>query len=274
MTINCKGELLDVSIPRVMGIINVNDDSFYAKSRKSSVDEILQTAEKMLKEGADILDVGGQSSRPGAERISANEELERVTPAIEALNAAFPKARISVDTFYAKVAESAADAGACIINDISAGSLDENMFETVAKLQLPYVLMHMQGTPSDMQKNPEYADVVQDVNFFFSQKLQVLRTLGLNDIILDPGFGFGKTVEHNYELLRGMPLLGFGEYPILAGISRKSMVNKVLGVSATKALNGTTALHMICLEKGANILRVHDVKEAVEAVKIYLAAKA
>ncbi len=224
--------------------------------------------EEMINEGADFIDIGGQSTRPGADFINADIELKRVIPTLIAIRQKFPDVLLSIDTFWSKVAKEAIENGAAIVNDISAGSFDGDMFKTVAQLKVPYVLMHMQGTPQTMQNNPQYNDVVIDVNFFFSEKISALRQFGVNDIILDPGFGFGKTVEQNYRLLKNLPLLGFGEFPLLIGASRKSMVNKVLNISAQDALNGTSVVNTLALRNGANILRVHDVKEAKEAVKI------
>lgn len=268
-TINCRGRLLDLSTPRVMGIINLTPDSFYAESRHKITDELLQSCEKMLTQGADILDLGGASTRPGAETVTIDEEVKRVIPAIEAIAKRFPEAILSIDTYWAYVAERAVQAGASIINDISAGQLDEIMYETVAKLNAPYILMHMQGTPGTMQHNPQYDNVVLDVLDSLVCEVAQLRALGVKDIIIDPGFGFGKTVEHNFQLLQGMDALKITGLPVLAGLSRKSMVCRTLGVKPAEALNGTTALNMVALMKGAKILRVHDVKEAVECVKLY-----
>lgn len=268
-TINCRGRLLDLSTPRVMGIINLTPDSFYADSRHKITDELLLSCEKMLTQGADILDLGGVSTRPGAETVTVDDELKRVLPAIEAIAKRFPEAILSIDTYWAYVAERAVQAGASIINDISAGQLDEAMCETVAKLNVPYILMHMQGTPATMQHNPQYENVVLDVLDYLVCEVAKLRALGVKDIILDPGFGFGKTVEHNFQLLQGMDALKVTGLPVLAGLSRKSMICRTLGVKPNEALNGTTALNMVALTKGAKILRVHDVKEAVECVKLY-----
>lgn len=270
-SLNIKGQLWQVKKPLVMGILNVTPDSFYAGSRWSSEGEILSRAEKMLHEGADILDLGGQSTRPGSERISVQEELERVLPAIDAILRQFPKAVISIDTFYSEVAKQAIEHGAAIVNDISAGALDDKMFETVAQLQVPYILMHMQGEPQTMHLNPQYENVVSDVVKFFSEKIKALRLLGVNDILLDPGFGFGKNQDHNIELMQHLDALTIFELPILVGISRKKMVQRMIDSDAAGALNGTTALNTIALMKGAQIIRVHDVKEAVEAVQVYSA---
>ncbi len=267
-TINCKGRLLHFSTPVVMGILNTTPDSFFKDSRAATTDAVLARAEKMLQEGAGVLDMGGQSTRPGAERVSAATEAARVLPQIEAVNKHFPEAIISIDTFYASVAEEAVARGASIINDVSAGTLDPDMFATVAKLQVPYVLMHMQGNPQNMQQAPAYDDVVLDVFDLLNFKIAELHALGVKDIIMDPGFGFGKLPKHNFALMAGLEYFRQLEKPLLVGISRKGMVYKTLGTTADKALNGTTVLHTIALMKGAAILRVHDVREAVEAIKL------
>ena len=269
MRINCKGQLIDLSNPKIMGILNITPDSFFQGSRRLELNDSLKKIEKMLMEGADFLYIVGMSTRPGAEEISEEEELKRVIPIIEAAIKEFPEILISIDTYRSKVAKEAVEAGASMINDISAGNLDENLLKTVAELKVPYILMHMKGTPKTMQKNPVYENVVLEVNQFLSEKVNQLKELGINDIILDPGFGFGKTVEQNYELFRNMDLIGFGEYPLLVGISRKSMITRLLGISADEALNGTTVLNTLALQKGAKILRVHDVKEARETLKIW-----
>ena len=269
MQINCKGQLIDLSNPKIMGILNVTPDSFFEGSRSSELNDSLKKIERMLTDGADFLDIGGMSTRPGAENVSEEEELKRVIPIIEEAVKEFPDIIISIDTYRSKVGKEAVEAGASIINDISAGNLDENLLKTVAELKVPYILMHMKGTPKTMQKNPVYENVVLEVNQFLSQRINQLKELGINDIILDPGFGFGKTVEHNYELFRNMDLIGFGEFPLLVGISRKSMITRFLGISAEEALNGTTVLNTLALQKGAKILRVHDVKEARETLKIW-----
>jgi dihydropteroate synthase len=273
-TLNCKGELLLVNRPLVMGIINATPDSFYDRSRQAGVDAIAQQAEKMLNEGADILDIGGQSTRPGSERVTAEEELKRVILGIEAIHKKFPRVIISVDTYYSLVAKEAVAAGASIINDISAGSIDAELIPLVASLQVPYVLMHIKGTPQTMQQQPQYENVTKEVLDFLIQKTDELRKAGIHDIIVDPGFGFGKTSTHNFELLRNLSVFKMLQCPILLGISRKSTVYKTLGVTAAEALNGTTVLHTIGLMNGANILRVHDVKEAKEAVKLVTACLA
>lgn len=272
-TLNCKGRLLVIDTPVVMGIINTTPDSFYAASRQQNIDAILQKAEVMIKEGATILDIGGQSTRPGSIVVGRDEELKRVIEPIEAIRKNFPEIFISIDTYYAAVAKEAVDAGAAIVNDISAGSMDEDMWQTVASLQVPYVLMHMQGTPQDMQQSPHYDDVTKAVLDFFIQKTGELKKLGLHDIIVDPGFGFGKTIMHNFKLLQNLPVFSMLDKPLLVGISRKSTIYKTLRVSADEALNGTTVLNTIGLLNGAHILRVHDVKEAKQAIGLITAYK-
>ncbi len=267
-TINCKGTLIDLSTPKVMGIVNVTPDSFFDGGKLTNSDEIVGQVEKMLQDGATFIDLGGYSSKPGAEFVSETEELNRVIPIVKLLVEKFPDILLSIDTFRSEVAKQAVENGAAIINDISAGLFDENMLETVAKLQVPYIMMHMKGTPKTMQSLANYEDLLKEMNFYFSERIAKARSFGLNDIIIDPGFGFAKTIEHNYELLQNLELLQFHELPILAGISRKSMIYKTLETSPDEALNGTTFLHAFCLQKGANILRVHDVKEAVECVKL------
>ena len=267
-TINCKGTLIDLSTPKVMGIVNVTPDSFFDGGKLTNSDEIVGQVEKMIHDGATFIDLGGYSSKPGAEFVSEEEELNRVLPIVKLLVEKFPDILLSIDTFRSEVAKQAVENGAAIINDISAGLLDENMLETVAKLQVPYIMMHMKGTPKTMQSLAKYDDLLKEMNFYFSERIAKARSFGLNDIIIDPGFGFAKTIEHNYELLQNLELLQFHELPILAGISRKSMIYKTLDTLPENALNGTTFLHAFCLQKGANILRVHDVKEAVECVKL------
>jgi dihydropteroate synthase len=268
-TVNTGGKLIDLSSPKVMGIINITPDSFYAESRKTGIADVLQQAEKMLDEGASFLDIGAYSSRPGATDISVQEETDRLLPVVEAIVSALPDAVISIDTFRAKVAEDAIRAGAHIINDISGGELDEDMFATVARLQVPYILMHMKGNPQTMQQLANYEDVFAEVYDYFVKKIFRLRQLGVHDIILDPGFGFAKKPEHSYALMNRMQEFNILQLPILAGISRKKIIYSLLNTTADEALNGTTALNTIALMKGASILRVHDVKQAVEAVKIY-----
>jgi dihydropteroate synthase len=268
-TLNAGGKLMDLSKPKVMGIINITPDSFYAESRKAGIDAVLKQAEKMLADGATFLDVGAYSSRPGAVDISIQEETDRLLPAVEAIAASFPDAVLSADTFRSSVAEAAIKAGAHIINDISGGELDTDMFATAARLQVPYVLMHMRGTPQNMAQLTDYEDVFAEVFDYFVKKIYQLKQLGVHDIILDPGFGFAKKASDSYELINRMQGFNVLQLPILAGISRKRMIYGLLGTTAEEALNGTTALNTIALMKGANILRVHDVKEAVEAVKIW-----
>ncbi len=268
-TINCRGRLLDLSAPIIMGILNLTPDSFFDGGKYGDLETALQQVEKMLHEGAAIIDIGGMSSRPGAVLISEKEELGRVLPVVEATSRRFPDAIMSVDTFRAAVARQAVAAGAGIVNDIYAGRFDDNMFETVAELGVPYIMMHMQGDPDTMQVAPNYSDVTKEVLHFFIEKIGQLRSLGVKDIILDPGFGFGKSVAHNYQLLNSLHIFRMTELPILAGISRKSMICKVLGIKPENALNGTTALHMVALQQGARLLRVHDVREAMEVIKLW-----
>lgn len=268
MFINCKGNLIDLSRPRVMGIINVTPDSFFSGSRSTSEKEILQNAERMLKEGADFLDLGAYSSRPGADDIPVEEELKRMIPSVELIIKNFPEAVLSIDTFRAEIASKSIKAGAAMINDISAGKLDKEMLPIIAKFQVPYIMMHMKGTPQSMKELNQYEDLVGDILLYFSERIKAARELGINDIIIDPGFGFAKNIEQNYELFSKLEIFRNLELPMLTGISRKSMVWKKLGISADEALNGTTVLNTIALMKGTNILRVHDVKEAVECIKI------
>jgi dihydropteroate synthase len=267
-TINCRGTLLDLSKPVIMGIINITEDSFYAASRTQHIDNILQKAAQHLEEGAGILDIGAQSTRPGAITIGADTELERLLPAVKALREHYPQAILSIDTYYANVAEQTIEAGAHIINDISAGDLDKEMIRIAGKLKAPYIAMHMQGTPDSMQQQPQYADVLQEVLDYFIRKKAECLEAGINDVIIDPGYGFGKTLAHNYTLLKRLDTFHMLDCPLLVGISRKSMVYKLLGTTPVDALNGTTVLNTIALQQGAHILRVHDVKAAVEAVKI------
>ena len=273
--INVKGRLLDLATPQVMGILNVTPDSFYAGSRMQTEVDIAHRVEQIVVEGARIIDVGAYSSRPNAENVSPGEEMERLRMGLGILRKVQPDAVVSVDTFRADVAKMCVEEyGVAIINDIAAGEMDENMFRTVAALNVPYIMMHMQGTPQDMQQHPHYDNLLKEVFMDFSHKVQQLRDLGVKDIILDPGFGFGKTVEHNYELLAHLEEFRIFELPLLVGVSRKSMIYRLLGTTAQEALNGTTVLDTICLLKGADILRVHDVREAVETVKIVEAMKA
>lgn len=269
-TLNCHGKIISLSMPQVMGILNVTPDSFYAGSRLSSTDAVLQQAATMVADGADILDIGGYSTRPGAAAVSETEELDRVLPAIEAIVKEFPDSIISVDTFRAQVAEAAITAGASIINDVAGGMLDEKMFETVARLQVPYILMHMRGTPQTMNSLTHYDDVVLDVLDELQRKVAALTKLGVNDIIIDPGFGFAKTIDQNFEILNSLDTFRILELPILAGLSRKSMTYKFLGIDQSDALAGTIALNTLALTKGAGILRVHDVKEAKQTIQLYI----
>lgn len=268
-TLNCKGKLLVIDQPLVMGIINTTPDSFYSKSR-TTVEAAWQQAEQLLQEGADLLDIGGQSTRPGSERISVDEELRRVIPAIGAIHTRFPGVIISIDTFRAQVAKEAVQAGATIVNDISAGSMDADMIPTVAQLQVPYVCMHMQGTPDTMQQHPVYDNVTREVLDFFIRQVGVCQQAGINDVILDPGMGFGKTFRHNFELLKNLSVFAMLQKPLLLGVSRKSTIYRTLGITPEHALNGTTVLNTIGLQQGATILRVHDVRAAKEAVTLYM----
>jgi dihydropteroate synthase len=268
ITLNCNGRLLVLDKPLVMGIINATPDSFYKESRFQGTDKILEQAEQLLKQGADILDIGGQSTRPGSEKISEDEELKRVIEGITIVQKKIPQTFISIDTYYAKVARQAVDAGACIINDISGGSIDENMVSTVAALNVPYVLMHMRGTPDTMQQDTNYKNVTLEVLDFLIWKKNELFKTGIHDVIIDPGFGFGKTITQNFELLRNLGVYKMLQCPVILGISRKSTIYKTLDITADDALNGSTALHTIGLLNGADILRVHDVKEAKELIKL------
>ena len=268
ITLNCKGRILDLSTPAIMAVINITPDSFYNEGSIPDVNEALLVAEKMLNEGADILDIGGQSTRPGAKRISSEAEWLRIGNAIEIIHKKFPDTIISVDTFYSDVAKKAISAGASIVNDISGGELDSDMHSFISESNVPYVLMHMQGNPENMQDNPTYDNVVADVLKFFIKKVNELRLKGVSDIIIDPGFGFGKTLVDNYTLLKNLSVFHMLDCPILAGLSRKSMVTRSLNIKSEGALNGTTVLNTIALLNGASLLRVHDVREAVEVRKI------
>lgn len=270
-TLQSRGRILDISEPVVMGILNATPDSFYTKGENSSTEEIIANADRMLEAGATILDIGGASSRPGAEIISVDEELRRVIPAIEGIMKYHPETWLSVDTYNSQTAIEAAKAGVSIINDISSGDMDSEMIAAVGKLNVPYIAMHMQGTPTNMQKDPHYTDIVFEVGDYLRKKCDECSAAGIKDIIIDPGFGFGKTVEHNFALLKHMASLRILGRPILAGISRKSMICRTLNVKPAEALNGTTALHMVALQQGANILRVHDVKEAMEVIQLWKA---
>ncbi|UCA56384.1 MULTISPECIES: dihydropteroate synthase [Aequorivita] len=268
-TLNCRGQLIDLSKPKVMGIINITPDSFYDGGKTFSEKEILKQAKKLLSEGATFLDVGGYSTRPGAEEVSEKDEIERAAGAIETILKSFPQALISVDTFRSEVAKKAVEAGAAIVNDVSGGTLDAEMYKVVAKLKVPYILMHMRGNPKTMAKLTEYKNVTIDVLKDLAEKIALAKSEGINDIIADPGFGFAKTRQQSFQLLNNLELFQNLDVPILAGISRKSMIYKTLDTSAENALNGTTSLNTIALLKGASILRVHDVKEAVECVKLF-----
>ena len=269
MTINCKGELIDLKTPKVMGILNITPDSFFDGGKFTDEASILNQVEKILKEGADFIDIGAYSSRPGASEVSEVMELKRITPIVALVLKHFPDVLISIDTFRGKVAKECVEHGAAIINDISAGLRDKTLLDTVASLRVPYIMMHMRGTPKTMQKQTNYHNLVQDILLFFSERLMLTRTKGIKDVIIDPGFGFAKTMEQNYKLLQQLEALKIVDRPILVGLSRKSMIYKLLKSDAENALNGTTALHMFSLTKGAGILRVHDVKEAVECAKLY-----
>jgi len=269
MTINCKGQSIDLSSPKVMGILNVTPDSFHDGGQYKDESTILNQVETMLTEGATFIDVGGYSSRPGADYVTGTEELNRVLPVVQLILNHFPETYISVDTFRSEVAKQSIDAGAALINDISAGQLDEQMINTVGQLGVPYIMMHMRGNPKTMQAQTDYDDLIKDINFYFAERIAEAHAAKINDIIIDPGFGFAKTLEQNYQLLNQLELLGIVGKPILAGLSRKSMIYKTLDTTSTNALNGTTALHMIALDKGSKILRVHDVKEAMECVTLF-----
>ncbi len=267
-TLNCKGKLLTIDKPIVMGIINTTPDSFFQDSRQATVDAALKKAGQMLGEGATLLDIGGQSTRPGSEQIGPEEELKRVLPVIEAIHQQFRDAVISIDTYHAQVANQAVEAGASIINDISGGVLDKNMFSTVASLHVPYICMHTKGTPATMQQEAIYENVTKEVLDFFIHQIETCRLAGINDVIVDVGFGFAKTIAHNFQLLKELAVFSMLQKPLLVGLSRKSTIYRTLGIVAEDALNGTTVLNTIGLLNGANILRVHDVKEAVECIKL------
>ncbi|WP_267740333.1 dihydropteroate synthase [Myroides injenensis] len=264
MTINCKGELIDLSDPKIMGILNVTPNSFFDGGKYKTDLDFLKQVERMLSEGADFIDVGAYSSKPSAEFVTQEEECQRIVPIVELLLKEFPNLNLSIDTFRAKVAKVAVEAGAAMINDIAAGALDNQMITTVGELGVPYIMMHMRGNPKTMQSLTQYDDLVVDMRMYFAEKIALARAAKINDIIIDPGFGFAKTLEQNYQLMNKMELFDVFELPILVGISRKSMIYKLLGITPQEALNGTTVLNTIALQKGANILRVHDVKEAVE----------
>jgi dihydropteroate synthase len=267
-TLNCKGSLLVIDKPIVMGIINITHDSFYIGSRRPLIDDVLRQAEKMIVEGAAIIDVGGQSTRPGSDDIGIEGELPKVVPAIAEIHKRFPETLISIDTFYARVASAAVNAGASIVNDISAGTLDDQMITTVASLHTPYIAMHMKGTPKTMQQHANYENVTLEVLDFFIRKTEECRKAGIKDVIVDPGLGFAKTISHNLTLLKNLSIFKILQKPLLVGISRKATIYKTLKITAEEALNGTTVLNTIGVLNGANILRVHDVREAVEMIKL------
>lgn len=269
MTINCKGKLIDLSTPKVMGILNVTPDSFYDGGSYKDEADILKQTKRMLTDGATIIDIGGYSSRPGAEFVSEEDELKRVLPVIKLILKHFPKTLISIDTFRSNVAKQAIKAGAAIVNDISAGRLDENMMKTVGELSVPYIMMHLRGTPKTMQQLTDYNDLLKDILAYFGERIAKAHAAQIKDIIVDPGFGFAKTQEQNYKLLNYFELFKLTDKPILAGVSRKSMIYKTLNTTSKEALNGTTALHMVTLQKGATLLRVHDVKEAMECITLF-----
>lgn len=269
MTLNCRGKLIDINTPKVMGVLNITPDSFYDGGRYKSDVSILSQAEKMLKDGATFIDIGAYSSRPGAKQVAKGEELNRILPIAELILKKFPDSLLSIDTFRSEVAKHCIEIGATMINDISAGKLDKAMIPTIGKLGVPYVMMHMKGTPQTMQQHTQYKNLVKDIIYYFSERIAVAKRHQVKDIIIDPGFGFSKTIEQNYTLLNQLDLLQMLHLPILVGVSRKSMIYKLLNSNPDEALNGTTSLNTISLLKGANILRVHDVKEAMECVSIY-----
>ncbi|MCL3779289.1 dihydropteroate synthase [Prolixibacteraceae bacterium JC049] len=269
-SINLNGELIWLNEPVVMGILNVTPDSFFDGGKYQNEDAVLKRAEQIVEEGGKIIDIGAYSTRPGANDVSAKEEIDRLLPAVKLIRDRFPQVGISIDTFRAEVVqEIVKEAGLCMVNDISGGTMDEKMFETIAQLKVPYVLMHIQGTPQTMQEQPQYDDVARDVIRDLAAKVNHLHRLGISDVIIDPGFGFGKTLDHNYELLNRLDAFEEFRLPLLVGVSRKSMIFRLLGITPQESLSGTTALNMLALQAGADILRVHDVKEAVETVKIY-----
>lgn len=269
MTLNCKGQLIDISSPKIMGILNVTPDSFFDGGRYKNDSIILSQVEKMLNDGATFIDIGAYSSRPGADFVSETEELNRIVPVVSLILKHFPQALLSIDTFRSKVAQTTIAVGAALINDISGGSLDNLMFETIGQLQVPYIMMHMRGTPQTMQQQTNYEDLIKDIIFYFSERIADARAHHIHDIVIDPGFGFAKTLEQNFELLNQLELLNILELPMLVGVSRKSMIYKTLGCTPQEALNGTTSINTIALMKGANILRVHDVKEAKECITLF-----
>ncbi|MDA9126555.1 dihydropteroate synthase [Flavobacteriaceae bacterium] len=269
MTLNCNGQLIDLNTPKVMGILNITPDSFYDGGRFKDEKSILTQVDKLLKEGATFIDIGAYSSRPGADFVSENEELKRLIPIVNAVVKTFPESIISVDSFRSRVIKSAVETGAAMVNDISGGQLDPLMFEVVGALDVPYIMMHMRGTPQTMQQMTDYSDVIKEVYSYFSKRIELAKTHQIKDVILDLGFGFSKTLEQNFELLGMLDYYKNLNLPILAGVSRKSMIYKTLNTTADQALNGSTALHMVALQKGAKLLRVHDVKEAMECIQLY-----
>lgn len=268
MTINCKGKLIDLASPKVMGILNITPDSFYDGGAHKNEVEVLNHVERMLSEGATFIDVGAYSSRPNADHVNEIDELKRILPIVKLILKEFPEALLSIDTFRSEIAKQCIEAGACMINDISAGKLDEHMLQTIADLHVPYIMMHMRGTPQNMQQQTEYDNLLKDILFYFSERIAAAKAAGIIDIMVDPGFGFAKTLEQNFELLNKLELFKIIEKPLLVGISRKSMIYKTLETSAKEALNGTSVLNTIALQKGASILRVHDVKEAMECITL------
>jgi dihydropteroate synthase len=269
LTLNCKGKIISLEIPLVMGIINATSDSFFEGHLNDSNNTIIKRVGQMIADGADIIDIGGQSTKPGSERVELEEEIKRVIPYVAMIHQHFPDCIISIDTYYSKVAQLAVESGASFVNDISAGNFDKDMIEIVGKIKVPYICMHMKGTPETMQQNPQYQNITREVVDFFIEKIKECKKANIQDIIIDPGFGFGKTIEHNFTLLREMESLKMMNLPILAGLSRKGMIYKSLNASANEALNGTSILNTLALNNGASILRVHDVKEAKEAVTLF-----
>ncbi|ULC58814.1 dihydropteroate synthase [Flaviramulus sp. BrNp1-15] len=274
MTINCKGQLIDLSSPKVMGILNITPDSFFDGGQHKNEKDILNHVEKMLNEGATFIDVGAYSSRPNADDVNEEEELKRILPIVNLTLNKFPEVLLSIDTFRSNVAKQCVEAGAALINDISAGKLDVNMLQTIADLHVPYIMMHMRGNPKTMQQQTDYDDLIKDILFYFSERIATAKALGIIDIIVDPGFGFAKTLEQNFELLNKLELFNIIEKPLLVGVSRKSMIYKTLKTTEKEALNGTSVLNTIALQKGAGILRVHDVKEAMECINLVESLKA
>ena len=268
MTINCKGQIIDLSTPKIMGILNITPNSFYDGGKYSSEKNAILQVEKMLIEGATFIDIGAYSSKPNAELVSEEEELNRIIPVVKVILNKFPEALLSIDTFRSSVAQACIENGAALINDISAGNLDEKMFEVIAKNNVPYIMMHLRGTPQTMQSQTNYEHLINEMITYFSDKINMARSLGINDLIIDPGFGFAKTTDQNFEILSNLELFKMLELPIVSGVSRKSMIYKTLDTTPDEALNGTTVLNTIAITKGANIIRVHDVKEAVECVTL------